>query len=901
MAQYNQWYQYVEHQKRERERANLPPEQRARLTPLHFPHRHSRVSFGSRNELIVIQGSSVVIQSIDPSLLDYAEEVSVSTWPGPLIKGETNKDEVLEYIRTLESSLKYKGAMQPLSASSSNLDDLDSVSLQNPEAYFKVHERRQMWSLLSMAVKQTGTVSGADMAELLLSNNESEFETPEEGDDIGKVRRFLTLGQKKTALEFSQKSLLWGHATSLILFTPLLGSISPTGSSSITPSSPTNESLLSNQLSNMVSKFINQTLQRDDPLFILYRCLLSKLQLMGRNRTQTASDSPPNKCVAADTLQQFAILIANDCEVSPGVSSYGRSSELLKLMVSMRSNATRHLVNLSNLDVPEALPASNVTAMTAVKYSDELIFLNEVWEFCRNKTEFIEILVPFKAILAARLFDFGLINQATKYCYALRQYNTYYHLYFEGKTIDSDSSLDWDILMNFVTDLESRIYGFDVTGQSQQQVNESAKKKTPVKTPSPKKTKSTTPDETSRSSGRKRADYRQTEDDSVDEDEDEELEDEVIDDESEDLSEKAVIPVKTPATSVEKTTPKTYQPQQQSTFTPTQSSTVKENPYQHHPGIQRRRTLSREDSQEASSPSPLDVSPVKNNPIPSFDNLSLNRSASLGGSDSVLNFVSTPSSNLPILPLPGDNLVKHSGYIEGGVNDRIEEEDDSIGASDSRRDSFGGPFSSTQRNIPFNSTAAPGASGSPFSPFQSAFSPIGSPEVAPSGYGNGSVRRSSHPETNTSTAPVNTTTNETEEKKKGGGLLSYLGFKSSAVVRAVLPDDSNKSIVWDEKLKMWVDKNDPSSMQQATQMLSGPPKMPIPGMTAPQPQVQSKPIESFNVSSNGSVPPASMPSGPSSLPMMSTSSAPQNSFTFISNKKKKPQYIDVWQQQQKRN
>ena len=905
VRQYNQWYQYIEHQKREREQASLPVEQRARLTPLHFPHRHARVSFGATNQLIVIQGNTVVIQQIDPTLLDFGEEIQVTTWPGPLVKGETKKDDVLEYIRTLESSLKFKtGMMHTMSASSSNLDELDSVSLQNSEAYYKSHERRQLWSLLSMLVRQNGSISGADLAELLLANNESDFEAPEEGDDVGRVRKYLTLGQKKTALEYAQKTGLWGHVSSLILFNTLLSST--TNGPMAPPSVPLNspDMILSQQMCSMVSKFINSTLSREDALFMLYRCLLTKLQ---SKTHKSQENNNGNKSVTTDNLQQFAILIANDCDVSPIVSSYGRSSELLKLMVSMKNQVTQHLINLGSLDLPEqGSNPGNSASSVSVKYTDELVFLNEIWEFSRNQTEFIELLIPFKTILAARLFDFGLINQATKYCYALRQYFTYYNLYFSGKNIKDDSILDWDTLMTIITDLECRIYGFDVISSS----NEG--KQSSIPSPSKEILKddsrdtpegsSETRNQVVKSASPTKKLGKKDVGDSLEGQEDT-------------LGEQRPRNTSVKNSSVIKNQQQTYprgesdRPASRSNRNRSDStSSQSNNPYQHHP-VQRRRTLSREDSQET-SPSPPSDSPVKQthfNPVPTFDQMSLNRKRDSVGHESGsplagnFNFVSSPMPTLH-----GESGTQHPGLQPYSEEDTFED-------SSLRRDSFASPhqpFSSTQRHIPFNTSSA----GLVSAPFDAAFSPITSPEpfsiTSPVnqqpqqqfGSNNGNVRRNSFSGETTKGDDNENKLDKDEESKanKSKGWLGSVGSLFNRAPRAILPDDSKKSIVWDEQLKMWVDKDDPDSVKQAAAVLSGPPKGLLPSMAS----------KTHQMTSNGSVPSA-LPvqeqppsSGPSSLPMMpAPPAASGNTFNYVKGvkTKKRPQYIDVWQQTQKKN
>lgn len=845
LVRYKQWYDYVQNLQRERMRQMQPLNERARLTPHRFPHRHTRVSFGGSNQLVTAKGTIVSIQQIDPSLIDLEEEIQVTTWPGPLSKGETKKDEVLEYIRTRESVLKHD---------------------QSPESYFKSHERKQIWSLLSMIVRQNGILSGADLSELLLSNNENEFDSPDEADDIGKLRRYLTLGQKKTALEFAQKTGLWGHVTSLVLFS------TPVSSPSSGPADP-----LSAQFSKVVSKFMNSTLSREDPLFILYRSLLTKVQTPVSSATTTGNKQQQQ--VTTDTLQQFAILLANDCDVNPCVKEYSRASELLKLIVGIKNDATQHIVNLANLDLEHDGSEKSFKDQEQ-NYSEELVFINEIWEYARPQTQFIERLVPLKTLLASRLFDFGLVNQASRYCYAIRQYFTYYSLYFPGKAI-ADSTIDWDVVIDFVTDLECRIYGFDVTKGANDQSDITEKKAEAEE------------DRSIVTDGASQADV----------------------DTDDEITESEWDPPLAPKIPLSKQQPQ--QPQRKQSLLQRRESQMSSasgatsadagsraasSQAVVSPGPRMRtRTISKETASPPTTParngpSPQSV-PVAAAAVPlaaaaksTFQSSSLSpnegnassaqffvpaaQTASNGASEAIpeFNFVSSyaPSPDSPLSPNFPDDL----------------RDDGDTG----RRESL----------TPFvhNSTAVPGFS-SP-GQFPSVFSPIAAPDPADQSdrmNGLNQSQNSSH-----SQSQQNHHQNQSQKQQENGSNVSRdspidgqdrssnktSGWFNNLIRKvvppgakqAVLPDDKNPTIVYDERLKRWVDKSGSSDNQLLDAIQNGPPRIPA-GMTSATSMPQL----------------SSMASGPGSQPPLSNGGG--NNFAFMTGaNRRKPQYVDVWQQQQ---
>lgn len=845
LIRYKQWYDCVQNIQRERMRQLQPLSERARLTPHRFPHRHTRVSFGGCNQLITAKGSIVSIQQIDASLIDLEEEIQVTTWPGPLSKGETKKDEVLEYIRTRESVLKHD---------------------QSPESYFKSHERKQIWSLLSMIVRQNGILSGADLSELLLSNNENEFESPDEADDIGKLRRHLTLGQRKTALEFAQKTGLWGHVTSLVLFS------TPVSSSAAATSDP-----LSVQFSKVVSKFMNSTLSREDPLFILYRSLLTKIQTPGVAGGSSSSSKPQtSQQVTTDTLQQFAILLANDCDVNPCVKDYSRASELLKLIVGIKKEATQHIVNLANLDLEHDGSEKSFKDLEQ-NYSEELVFINEIWEYARPQTQFIERLVPLKTLLASRLFDFGLVNQASRYCYAIRQYFTYYSLYFPGKAI-ADSSVDWDVVIDFVTDLECRIYGFDVTKGANDQSDVTEKKVEPEE------------DRSIVTEGTSQADADTDEDGSESE----------WDRQPDPPLTAKVLTSKAPVQPQYKQQQSVLQRRESqmssvSGATSADASSRAPSSQAMAPGPNMRtRTLSKETSSPPTTParngpSPQAIAtavPSQTAPKATFQPQPVSEANASSAQIFVPAANNSAAETIPEFNFVSSYAPSPDSPLSPNFPDDLRDDGDA-----GRRESL----------TPFvhNSTAVPGFS-SP-GQFPNAFSPIAAP-ADQSDQMNGlnqsqssphQPQQNHHPAQNQiqQRPPVNGSNTSRDspvdgQDRSGNKTSGWFNSLIRKVVppgakQAVLPDDKDPSIVYDERLKRWVDKNGTGDNQLLDAIQNGPPRMPAPtGMVSAtsMPQLSSIPT-----------------SGPAQPPMSNGG----NNFSYMGGSmRRKPQYVDVWQQQQ---
>ncbi|XP_071321403.1 protein transport protein Sec16A isoform X4 [Trachinotus anak] len=211
-----------------------PPPRPATPEKFTIPHRCAR--FGPGGHLVQVlpnlpsagQPALVDIYSLETMLQDTPDQAELRAFPGPLVKEETHKVDVIKFSqnKALECSRD------------NNLLDRDSARL--------------LWDFIVLLCRQNGTVVGTDIADLLLKehrsvwlpgkspneanlidfNNEPLAQAEEEPgsgqlsllsdtfmtvpEDVGKeterFRELLLFGRKKDALEAAMKGGLWGHA-----------------------------------------------------------------------------------------------------------------------------------------------------------------------------------------------------------------------------------------------------------------------------------------------------------------------------------------------------------------------------------------------------------------------------------------------------------------------------------------------------------------------------------------------------------------------------------------------------------------------------------------------------------------------------------------------------------------
>uniref|UniRef100_A0A8D3E6D0 Protein transport protein sec16 n=1 Tax=Scophthalmus maximus TaxID=52904 RepID=A0A8D3E6D0_SCOMX len=205
-------------------------------TPEKFAMPHRCARFGPGGHLVQVlpnlpsagQPALVDVYNMETMLQDTPDQAELRAFPGPLVKEETHKVDVIKFSqnKALECSRD------------NNLLDRDSARL--------------LWDFIVLLCRQNGTVVGTDIADLLLKehrsvwlpgkspneanlidfNNEPLARAEEEpgagplsllsdtfmtvpeniGKETERFRELLLFGRKKDALEAAMKVGLWGHA-----------------------------------------------------------------------------------------------------------------------------------------------------------------------------------------------------------------------------------------------------------------------------------------------------------------------------------------------------------------------------------------------------------------------------------------------------------------------------------------------------------------------------------------------------------------------------------------------------------------------------------------------------------------------------------------------------------------
>ncbi|KAH3710874.1 hypothetical protein DPMN_070370 [Dreissena polymorpha] len=232
-----------------------------RQTPEKFMIPHRRAAFGPNGQLVSVllsrpadgEPATVEIHNVQAMLEVNLESQELAEFPGPLVRGDTHKNDVLLYCQS-----KARACAENMA-----LEDRDSAEL--------------IWRFLELLIKQNGTVVGTDIADLLLQGHEPTTQdyrktgmqiTPSsdhlEADEAesdrdhsgrsleectDRFRHLLMYGRKKDALDWAMKNNLWGHA----LF--LASKMDPRAHASV------------------MLRFANVAMRMNDPLQTLYQLM----------------------------------------------------------------------------------------------------------------------------------------------------------------------------------------------------------------------------------------------------------------------------------------------------------------------------------------------------------------------------------------------------------------------------------------------------------------------------------------------------------------------------------------------------------------------------------------------------------------------------------------------------
>ncbi|XP_064420405.1 protein transport protein Sec16A isoform X2 [Latimeria chalumnae] len=415
------------------------------ITPEKFSIVHVCVRFSPGGHLIKVlpnlpsegQPALVELHSLETILQNTQEQEELRSFPGPLVKDETHKVDVINFAHN-----KAKMCLR-----NENLIDKESANL--------------LWELIELLCRQNGTVVGTDIAELLLQEHKSVWlpgKSPNEAnlidfnndainhveddfsgsqlslltdtfitssDEIMKYterfRELLLFGRKKDALESAMKHGLWGHAL-------LLAS-----------------KMDSRTHARVMTRFAN-SLPINDPLQTVYQLMSGRmpaaatccgdekwgdwrphLAMILSNLTSSSDLDIRSISTMGDTLASKGLIdAAHFCYLMAqvGLGVYTKKTTKLVLIGS------NHSFSFLKFAINEAIQRTE-----AYEYAQSL----------GNQLCSLPNFQVFKFIYACRLAEAGLAAQAFHYCEVISKtvlkHPSYYSAVFVGQLIQISSKL----------------------------------------------------------------------------------------------------------------------------------------------------------------------------------------------------------------------------------------------------------------------------------------------------------------------------------------------------------------------------------------------------------------------------------------------------------------------------
>ncbi|XP_030063498.1 protein transport protein Sec16A isoform X3 [Microcaecilia unicolor] len=418
------------------------------LTPEKFSVPHVCARFGPGGYFIKIipnlpsegQPALVEIHNMETMLEHIPEQEEMRAFPGPLTKDETHKVDVINFAQNKAASC----------FRNENLIDKESASL--------------LWELIVLLCRQNGTVVGTDIAELLLRdhktvwlpgkspneanlidfNNEAVEQVEEESGasqlsfltdttnsiasdekEIERFRELLLYGRKKDALESAMKHGLWGHALLL------------------------SSKMDSRTHARVMTRFAN-SLPINDPLQTVYQLMSGRMPAASTCcGDEKWGDWRPHLAMVLSNLtsnmdvETRTMVTMGDTLVSKGLLEAAHFCYLMaQIGFGVYTKKTTKLVLIgSNHSLPFLKFASN-----------EAIQRTEAYEYAQSlgtQPCSLPNFQVFKFIYACRLAEMGLAAQAFHYCEVI------------SKTIIKHPSYYSSVLISQLMQVASQLRFFD--------------------------------------------------------------------------------------------------------------------------------------------------------------------------------------------------------------------------------------------------------------------------------------------------------------------------------------------------------------------------------------------------------------------------------------------------------
>eukprot|EP00092_Neocalanus_flemingeri_P007473 GFUD01008070.1.p1 GENE.GFUD01008070.1~~GFUD01008070.1.p1 ORF type:complete len:2334 (+),score=842.22 GFUD01008070.1:46-7047(+) len=420
----------------------------ARLTPLMFsrPHTCARISAGGL--LVKVEPSNpqegqtatVELHSLAAILRDTQESQELIMFPGPLKPGVTHKNDVIKFCERKIAACR------------------DRRDMADKESYILV------WDMMVLLLRQKGQVEGSDLAELLLKdrrevagqvevlNNRSRASSHREieggttssassvineevevtyttmdrsmvntgpsTDTVGKFRSYLLHGNKAEGLEFAMKAGLWGHALFLA------------------------SKMDQRTYAGVMTRFANG-LAINDPLQTLYQLMSARMpSAMKRCADQRWGDWRPHLAMILSNplpgsdintksmitlgdslLAKGQLYAAQFCYIVSAAEWGTYSNKCAKLVLLLSSVADKNLEQFA---------------------TTEAIQCTEIYEFVQklgNKEFEMPYLQPYKYLHCLRLVETGHSTRAQDYARVLADYVT--ESVASGHVVEQDTVPGW--------------------------------------------------------------------------------------------------------------------------------------------------------------------------------------------------------------------------------------------------------------------------------------------------------------------------------------------------------------------------------------------------------------------------------------------------------------------------
>ncbi|XP_061589718.1 protein transport protein Sec16A isoform X5 [Cololabis saira] len=424
-----------------------PPPRPATPEKFTMPHRCAR--FGPGGHLVQIlpnlpsagQPALVDIHNMETMLQDTSDQGELRTFPGPLIKEETHKVDVIKFSQNKALEC----------ARDNNLLDRDSSRL--------------LWDFIVLLCRQNGTVVGTDIADLLLKEHRSVWlpgKSPNEanlidfnneplaraedepgagpisllsdtfmvvpenvGRETERFRELLLFGHKKDALEAAMKAGLWGHAL-----------------------------LLASKMDNrtharVMTRFAN-SLPMNDPLQTIYQLMSGRMPASATCCGEEKwGDWRPHLAMVLSNLTHTldldtrTITTMGDTLASKGLTDAAHFCYLM---------AQIGLGIFTKKSTKMVLIGSNHSFSFRQFATNEAIQRTEAYEYAQSlgsKTCSLPNFQVFKLIYACRLAEAGLCAQAFHYCEVI------------SKTVLTQPSYYSPVLISQIIQMSEKLRFFD--------------------------------------------------------------------------------------------------------------------------------------------------------------------------------------------------------------------------------------------------------------------------------------------------------------------------------------------------------------------------------------------------------------------------------------------------------